>query len=310
MSEEITRTEAPQLGTAPVEEQTEVVQQEATEKVAETVDKPADKPVDKPVVEEVEQETTEAPEKEDKAGEEAASEEDNDSTVERPTQTPKFGTDSVHKAKVDTAHFGIEGGGEIDLDITITESSHKLITEAGLDPLNVTKELWEGEFGLSDATLKALTDKHGETLIKAVMDGAEASARLAVMQQHNSVKEAERATEELWSEVLEEVGGEEAWKEMDAFATKNFNDDEIAQFNTAMNSGDKYYQMLAIRDLKSRVESGTLHLITQGAGAAPSESSAGMLSAAQFKELFESGEYRKDPAKYDAMRLKGIQRGL
>lgn len=232
-------------------------------------------------------------------------------SADNPTWSPEGNQISV---SINMGAIGGDEGVVMEVPISVSEDHAAMLKEAGLEPFEVAKELWSGEYGLSDKTREVLYQKYGKTPIDMALAGLKANAELQVLKAKASEKAAADADAEHWKYTLDMLGGGEegqkVWDAIEAYAVKNFSEDEINEFNAIMDSGSKYAQRLAIMDLKNRVDSGTLNLIEGGDGSSSSSYPSGALTAAEYQQLFITGEYHKNPQVYDEMRRKGTAKGI
>lgn len=200
-----------------------------------------------------------------------------------------------------------------EVEIEIPDDLRTELSAKGLDVDALAKELYSNEkFEFSQETREKLEAAFGKTMVNAYMQGLKAQNELTMQAFKNASEAKQAADNAAWDAALTQVGGEETWGAMEAWAQNTFTDEEFSQFNKIMDSGDAYAQKLAINDVLSRYRKSEgddgAHLV-DGETAPPAGDGAG-LSAQQYLNLFKTGEYYKDPAKYDALRRKGQAAGL
>lgn len=204
-----------------------------------------------------------------------------------------------------------------DVQLAIPKDVANFCQQNGLDAEAITKELYESEsFKLSDETLQPLYEKFGKWQVDAFFDGIKAKNE-TILAEYKTTTETKASQEKAaWDSTMEIMEGQDRWDDMASWATKNLTPDEIEEFNLVMEKGTARVQALMIRDMYGRFKQA-------GSPAAPAallELEEGMndnnqqalqaLSHADYHKLLSSGEYRKDPAKYDAMRRLGMQKGM
>lgn len=208
------------------------------------------------------------------------------------------------------------------VQIEVPEDLKGTLSDAGVDVDKVVGELYgkDSDFTLSDETRAPLDEKYGkpvvDTFLSALKNQNESMLKGA-KEAEEAAAEANKAAAE-WSNEL--VGGEETWTAMETWAADNLGDEQIESFNKAMQSGDKWIQELAIKDLHSKFQNDegdqTAELIS---GDSPGgESSGEPLSRDAYIAEMTSPEFSKlkgnDKAKaqqqLDARRRAGLKRGL
>lgn len=202
--------------------------------------------------------------------------------------------------------------GDLTVDVVVPDDLREQLTKAELDADALVSELYGGDsFGLSDETKNKLYGIYGKTVVDSYLASVKAGNDELVKGNKEAIEAKQAADNAAWEAALEVVGGEEGWAGLEEFALANLTDEQLEEFNAVMASGSKYAQRLALKDLKTSYENkegtGDLVLI-EGKGAPSVEKSH--LTAKDYHELLRSGEYRKDPQKYDAMRRAGIAAGL
>jgi hypothetical protein len=147
-------------------------------------------------------------------------------------------------------------------------------------------------------------------IVQQFLDGITAQNKVTLDAYQSNLKDFTAANDAAWETAKEQVGGEEVWDSIEVWAQGSLQDADFDAFNKVMSSGDAYAQRLAIADMKQRMESNegdaSADLITGDDGG---KAVSGTLNQADYLALFSSGEYYKDPAKYDAQRRKGMAKG-
>lgn len=200
-------------------------------------------------------------------------------------------------------------GEEVSVDIP--DDLIETFSKSGLDAKALAAELYSGEFGLSEETLGKLHAVYGKTVVNGYLDSIKAQNDAIFKARADGLAAHEAAEAKLWEDTLASVGGEENWGKLENFALETLDDAALAEFNAVMDGGNRYAQKLAIKDLMSQFEDkhGTGELKLIDGTSAPAQAPTA-LSKAEFLKLVASGEYRKNPQQYDAMRLEGMRRGL
>lgn len=206
-----------------------------------------------------------------------------------------------------------------DVQLAIPKDVANFCQQNGLDAEAITRELYESpDFKLSEEKLQPLYDKFGKWQVDAFFDGIKAKNE-AILQEHKTTTETRAAQEKAaWDSTMEIMEGEDRWNDMSEWALKNLTPDEVDEFNHVMQNGTVRVQALMIRDMFDRFKQAGAPVAP--AAPAPLELEEGSndnnqqaiqaLSQVEYHKILASGEYRKDPAKYDAMRRLGMQKGL
>lgn len=210
-------------------------------------------------------------------------------------------------------------GHKVQVEVPDELSSH--LTEAGVDTNKVIAELYgEGsDFTLSEETRAPLDEKFGKPLVDTFLNALKAQNEHALHLTESQKEQAEQAQQAAieWSNEL--VGGEEGWESLSNWAEKNLEDSNIEAFNKAMESGDKYIQELAIKDLYGKMKnqtgdtdyslvSGEASTTDQGGALSSQEYLAEMTNPA-FTQLKGQDRVRAQQA-LDARRRMGLKRGI
>ena len=156
------------------------------------------------------------------------------------------------------------------------EEAKKAVEAGGLDFNALEAEYLDG--GLSDDSYSKL-EAVGipRDVVDAYIAGQEAVAA------------------QIRDEVVSEVGGEEAYGEMIAWASQNLSPAEIAAYDNAVDSGDMDVIKLAVEGLKARFERSVgsePRLLSGGV----TNSSEGFRSVEEMKTAMRDPRYRTDPA--------------
>lgn len=250
--------------------------------------------------------------------------------AEQSTETPEEeGSEETPEGEENSEEGSQEEGEKPDyyfngekVSVEVPDDLKQSLDDVGVDVDQVLSELYgeESDFTLSEETRKPLDEKYGKAVVDTFL-GAIKAQNEAVLQQ---TKEAQKAAEEAnkqaveWSNEL--VGGEENWTAMSDWAVENLSDEQLDSFNKAMDSGDKYIQELAIKDLKSKyheAEGDTNATLISGDSTA-SVDSGSPLSSSEYIAEMTSPEFRalkgqekvKAQAKLDARRRAGMKKGL
>lgn len=234
----------------------------------------------------------------------------------KPQETPTPETGTVTPIEADVPLEGLKYG-DMPVNVFIPKDVANFCQENGVDAEALTKELYESsDFKLSEDSLGPLYEKFGKWQVDAFFDGLKAKNDATI----NNFK-AEQATrqqqaEDAWKNTMEIMEGQDRWNDMSAWAMKNLDPSEIAEFNAVMEKGTSRVQSLMVKDMYSRYKAAglppapTVLDLEEGVNDNNKEGTVQALSRAEYHKILASGEYRKDPAKYDAMRRLGMQKGL
>lgn len=222
--------------------------------------------------------------------------------------------DAVVPVESDIPVEGLKYAG-FDVTLSIPKEMANFCVENGVDAEALTKELYASEdFKLSEESLAPLYEKFGKWQVDAFFEGINAKNQ-ALLGQTKDQQATQAAQEKsAWDSTMQIMEGQDKWNDMSAWADKNLTPEEIAEFNQVMEKSTARVQSLMIKDLYSRFKQAgapvapTVLSLEEGGNDNTQTSQA--LSGAEYQKLLISGEYRKDPAKYDSMRRLGMQKGL
>lgn len=212
--------------------------------------------------------------------------------------------------------------GDDPVEIEIAEDVSAALQEKGLDAMAIAKELYskDGSFNLSDETKQKLYDAFGKFSVDAYLSGLKAQNEMFLLNQTRDAERMEQANTERYQAISQEIGGEEGWGRLEAFALETLSDEELNAFNEVMNSGNQYLQAYAVRELESRrVKAQGDDKVTLIPGNAAVASEGGPLSRQEYQaELARiANEFKHDKAAHaraeaalDARRRAGLAKGL
>lgn len=158
------------------------------------------------------------------------------------------------------------------------EDATKTLSEKGLDFSEFSKEFSEkGE--LSAESYKKLADAGiDKNIVDQYIEGQKARG----VQYESTVKS--------------EVGGDEKYTEMVAWAANNFTADEINAFNAAVNSGDINQARLAVLGLSAQYSKANGSEPNRMVGGGKAAGEDAFESTAQITEAMRDPRYKSDPA--------------
>ncbi len=215
--------------------------------------------------------------------------------------------------------------GETQVKVEVPDEVNAAFESKGLDANEVVKELYAkgGDFTLSEETKAKLDEAFGGPMVDAYLTMAKKINDGHVEGMKAKQQEAEQAQADIEAWGFEQVGGEDAWNEMEEWALANLEDQELEDFNAAMASGNKFVQGLALKHMQQRWKGtegdGGVDLITGNDGQ-PADNS-GPLDAEGYREASRKAdeEFRRTrdrqtwqatKAKLDSRRRKGLERGI
>jgi len=208
------------------------------------------------------------------------------------------------------------------VQIEVPEDLKTSLSDAGVDVDKVVGELYgkDSDFTLSDETRAPLDEKFGKPLVDTFLSAIKSQNESVIKGAEEAKAAAEQANKQAveWSNEL--VGGEETWNALESWAEANLDDAQIESFNKAMESGDKYLQELAIKDLHSKYQNseGDTDASLISGDSAANEGAGAPLTAQDYIAEMTSPEFRalkghdkaKAQAQLDARRRAGMKKGI
>ena len=213
----------------------------------------------------------------------------------------------------DISLSGLKFDGQ-DVIVNIPADLANAAAEKGIDIQAVTKELYS-EAGISEESRKALDAAFGKWQVDAYLKGLDALNRENMTRFKTDAENGAKAAEAAWKDTLEIMGGEDRWADIDAWAVQNLSEEDLSEFNKVMKEGTIKMQKLMIKDLWGQFESAgkpnaPVRLdLEKGENIPPTDAGAAV-SQAEYFQAFQNGEYRKNPAAWDARRKAGILKGI
>ena len=230
-------------------------------------------------------------------------------------QKPVETTTDTNPFTEDISLSGLKFDGQ-DVTVNIPVDLANACSEKGIDIEAVTKELYS-ESGISQESRKALDNAFGKWQVDAYLKGLDALNKQTMQEYKVNAENATKAQEQAWNDTMEIMGGEDRWADLDAWAVGNLSQEDMDEFNTVMQNGTLKMQKLMIRDLWNQFE-------TAGKPNAPASPALDLekgenipvvgnqtaITQAEYFKAFQNGEYRKDPAAWDARRKAGMMKGI
>ena len=164
-------------------------------------------------------------------------------------------------------------------DKSVEEQAREATEKAGLDFDKLSEKYWT-QGNLDESDYEALEKAN---IPKAIVDQFIAGQEAIL----NATK----------SQVFSSVGGEDAYNSMTEWAGDNFTKDEIAAYNTAVNSGNLDMAMMAVKGLKARYEAEVgFEPKREIRGANAKAGSTVYRSVAELESDMRDPRYKNDPA--------------
>ncbi|AHN84657.1 putative scaffolding protein (endogenous virus) [Gutovirus Vc1] len=213
--------------------------------------------------------------------------------------------------------------GEERVNIEVPDEVSNALKEAGVDQSELLGQLFKkgGDFSISDDMRSKLEDKFGKTMVDGYLNmykgiNEQAMTKIAADREAQAALETEQG-----KQYAEAVGGEEGLVAMEDYITKNFSDEQIAAYNSVMETGDFASQMLIIsqvkqmQDMAAKLQNGDtkVNLIGDkdaGNSGISTPMDKGYLTAAEYDKIMDSDKYWTDSAyaaKVDAARMAGFK---
>jgi len=233
----------------------------------------------------------------------------------KPTETPKTGSEWTPVTE-DITIPGVKYG-EYNVDVKIPIEIANMAGEKGVDIEAVSNELYASEdFNLSEETLTGLYEAFGKFQVDTYLSHIKSSNDSMINSHKGEVETRSKNEEAAWNATMEVMGGEDRWEDLSAYASAKLDAEEIEEFNEVMDKGSLRMQQLMIKDLYGKfaaegapVAPVILDLEEGETGGDPGKVQSALTSDA-YLDLIKTGEYKKDPAKYDALRRAGMKRGI
>lgn len=258
--------------------------------------------------------------KSDKAPEATDEQEASEDSVEQP-EAEKTDESTEEDNDDDGFYFG-----DTRVDVEVPAEISEALKGAKIDEGQLLKELFakDGKFEVSEKTKAALDKAFGKQMVDGYLNLFRQQNQMAM----DSYKKTEADTAAQIKANAEDfqtlVGGDDGWNELDAWASENLDDAQLAQFNAVMSLPVEHYQAqravveaLKIKrdaQVKSVEGDSQVTLPTDGAGESSRSNSGALpasLSRAEFQELMFTDRYKKD-AQYaqqiDKIRSQTIER--
>lgn len=255
----------------------------------------------------------------DNSGEEGQSEASEQTTAE--TETKSEGDKESKEVESEVAEGEFYFNGQ-QVQVEVPDDLKSSLSDAGVNVDTVLSELYgkDSDFTLSDETRKPLDEKFGKPIVDTFLSSLKQQNDSVLKGAESAQKAAEEANAQAaeWSNEL--VGGEEQWDALSEWAEGNLEESQIESFNKAMQSGDKWLQELAIKDLHSKYQNseGDTNVSLISGDSAGIDSSGSPLGRDEYIAEMTSPEFMKlrgqDKAKaqaqLDARRRAGQRKGL
>lgn len=204
-------------------------------------------------------------------------------------------------------------------DTPVVKQVESLLTDAGLNPQEVTKAIMANDGKLTPALAKKLAEKHGDAVASLVADNLSKFHKEAQSKASAKDEAVYNQVQEAFKDVTEQ-SGKETWAELSGWAKSNIPNEERKEINKLLQQGGiaaKY----AIDDLVNRFKASDSFVqsaeLINGDNFAADNSGLQPLSKAeytrQFRELESKGHVygqSKELDKLDRQRMAGLQRGL
>lgn len=255
----------------------------------------------------------------DNPGEEGQSEASEQTTAE--TEDKSEGDKESKEVESEVAEGEFYFNGQ-QVQVEVPDDLKSSLSDAGVNVDTVLSELYgkDSDFALSDETRKPLDEKFGKPIVDTFLSSLKQQNDSVLKGAESAKKAAEEANAQAaeWSNEL--VGGEEQWDSLSEWAAGNLEESQIESFNKAMQSGDKWLQELAIKDLHSKYQNseGDTHVSLISGDSAGSDSSGSPLGRDEYIAEMTSPEFMKlrgqdkdkAQAQLDARRRAGQRKGL
>ncbi|AUG87662.1 capsid and scaffold protein [Vibrio phage VEN] len=146
-------------------------------------------------------------------------------------------------------------GGEA-VTVDVPEEISGALKEAGLDADTVVKELFAkgGKFELSEDTYKKLSDKFGATMVDGYLNLYRQQNQASLDSHKKTTEDAAALTKQQGEEYVALVGGKEGLESIESFVLDNFDDNQLAAYNSVMESDSHAAQMLILSQVKGQME--------------------------------------------------------
>lgn len=230
-------------------------------------------------------------------------------------------TAAPETAEVQTAwdgKFEYEG---VQMQTELDPGTGAFLEEKGFNQAELAQEFYSNGLELKPETLEKLNAAFGAPVVAMALENFQSAAKQSAADFKQSQADAEKATSEAhaWGEDL--VKGVGDWDKFSEAATAKMTDDEVAQFNTAMESGNRLVQGYAIQAALAKLAGpagATDPMDNVELGDQGTADESGIMTAAQYQaELGKArAEFRGNPRGYqnavralDERRMASIRLG-
>lgn len=211
------------------------------------------------------------------------------------------------------------------VEVEVPEEVSKALEEAGVTEKELLTQLFkkDGDFSLEEATRAKLDEKFGKTLVDGYLNMYKKTNESVLKDAALIKEESERTLQAQQTEFMETVGDVKGLEAIEAFVLDNFDDKQIAAYNTVMESDSHEQQLLLIQNLQARMElmdkvtngDKNVKLIGDDSSSSPAGTpmDKGYLTNQEYLEMMDTDKYWSDnsfASQVDAARQAGINKGI
>ncbi|APU00181.1 head scaffolding protein [Vibrio phage Vp670] len=211
------------------------------------------------------------------------------------------------------------------VSVEVPEEVSNALKEAEIDEKALLSQLFkkDGDFSLDKETRTKLESKFGKTLVDGYLNMYKGMNEQSIKAAAADKEQKEVTSKQQAEEFMTTVGGEEGLVAMEDFILKNFDDKQIAAYNTVMESESHEQQLLIIQTVKAQMELSdklqngdkNIKLLGDDTSSTPTGTplDKGYLTSDEFQTIMDSDKYWTDfeyQTKVDAARSAGLKRNL
>jgi hypothetical protein len=147
-------------------------------------------------------------------------------------------------------------------------------------------EYYSNDNQLKPETIEKLKEMPSEELIEAYLE----------LQKNNPVAQSQPLSDDAAKNIVDSVGGQDAYNDTLAWAADNLKPEEVAAYDNVVNSGNKDAIFFAVQALNQRYRDSVGFEGQQVSGKAPKSTVKGFRSNAELATAISDRRYRTDPA--------------